>query len=391
MWNQCRILFLLVLMAALVTACNSAPVSGVSAPPSHPVADKIEPPPLKVASRIRIAAVGDIMLGTDFPRDLLPPADASLLGPLSSFLRDADVAFGNLEGVLMDGGEPEKTCASPQHCYRFRSPSRFAGRLKAAGFDVLSLANNHARDFGEAGRQQTVAALDRVGIRHSGQIGDIASWRQQGLRLTLIAFAPFRGAHNPLDIEAAAKQVSELAASHDIVLVSMHMGGEGEEYQRVPFAAEFFHGEARGDVVAFAHAVVDAGADVVIGHGPHVPRAVELYHDRLIAYSLGNFCTYWGINVKGPNGLAPLLQADVDAEGRFLSGRIVSARQVRPQGPLFDPARAAAKRIAELTNLDFPETALVITPAGRLLRTTPLSVPPSAQTAWAADKAPMER
>lgn len=343
-----------------------------------------------LSSPLRIVAVGDIMLGTDFPRDLLPAPDQPLLAPLTPYLQDADITLGNLEGVLMDGGEPVKACRSEQHCYRFRTPTRFAEQLRDAGFDALSLANNHARDFGEQGRQQTMQALRAVGIRHSGQQGDVASWTQDGRRIAFIAFAPFRGANNPLDIERAAHDVRRLSRSHDIVLVSMHMGAEGEEYTRIPFEPEFFHGEARGDVVAFARAVVDAGADAVLGHGPHVPRAMELYGDRLIAYSLGNFCTYWGINVRDVNGLAPLLRFEIDAEGRFLSGEIISARQIRPDGPLPDPAFEAARLMAELTRMDFPETGLLITPRGRVIRTRPL---PRAfpQTAAAADKDGVQR
>lgn len=380
-------LALLLGIVVTLSACSSTP----------PFSSSAKPPPAGGPAtahgageqRLRIAAVGDIMLGTDFPRDLLPPEHKRLLGPMSRHLRTADIAVGNLEGVLMDGDEPAKACRSESHCYRFRTPTRYAAQLREAGFDVLSLANNHARDFGEKGRVQTMAALEAVGIRHSGQQGDVASWTQDGRRVAFIAFAPFRGANNPLEIEKGAAMVAALSEAHDLVLVSMHMGAEGEEHQRVPFGPEFFHGEARGDVVAFARAMVDAGADAVLGHGPHVPRAMELYRDRLIAYSLGNFCTFWGIKVTKVNGLAPLLSFEVDAEGRFLSGQILSGRQIRPDGPLPDPSHQAARLIGRLTQLDFPQTALLIRPQGRVVRTRPLAAP--TRTAAAADKARIQR
>jgi hypothetical protein len=211
-------------------------------------------------------------------------------------------------------------------------------------------------------------ALDAVGIHHSGQEGDVASWQVAGLRIALIAYAPFRGAHNPLEIELARTRIAALAENHDIVVVSMHMGAEGEEATRLPFAEEIFHGERRGDSVAFAHAVVDAGADLVIGHGPHVPRAIELYRDRLIAYSLGNFCTYYGINVRGLNGLAPILRIEMAVDGGFLAGEIISTRQVRPSGPQLDASHEAARLIATLTQLDFPHTPLEISATGRISR-----------------------
>ncbi|MEL7448312.1 MAG: CapA family protein, partial [Pseudomonadota bacterium] len=104
------------------------------------------------------------MLGTDFPTDRLPANDASILTGAAERLRAADVAFGNLEGVLLDGGEPFKVCKDPSLCYLFRTPSRYVQHLADAGFDVLSLANNHSRDFGEDGRDATMPASSSVCI-----------------------------------------------------------------------------------------------------------------------------------------------------------------------------------------------------------------------------------
>lgn len=341
---------------ALLGACASAP------PTFKPTLRAATLPPLT------IAAVGDIMLGTNYPQDRLPEQGPNvLLAGVADTLRGADVAFGNLEGVLLDGGEPAKQCVHPAWCYLFRSPSTYAAALKAAGFDVLSLANNHARDFGEPGRSETMHALDQVGIRHSGQAGDIASWQVNGVRIALVAFAPYVGSNDMLHRDADRATVAALKRDHDIVIVSFHGGAEGADATRVPFAREFYRGEDRGDVVSFAHAMVDAGADLVLGSGPHVPRALELYRGRLVAYSLGNFCTYRGIKVAGPNGLVPILVARLAPDGRFLGGQIVSARQVRPAGPQPDPTEAAAKMMASLTRQDFPQTALVVQHDGPVL------------------------
>ncbi len=94
----------------------------------------------------------------------------------------------------------------------------------------------------------------------------------------------------------------------DIVIVSFHGGGEGTGFEHVPFKIESYNNEKRGDVHAFAHNAIDAGADLILGNGPHVCRAMELYKNRLIAYSLGNFCTYRSVSVEGIGGLAPLLE-----------------------------------------------------------------------------------
>lgn len=320
---------------------------------------------------LTVAAVGDIMLGTDYPHDRLPPPDLNLLDPVSHTLQQADITFGNLEGVMMDGGKPFKQCSNPAHCYLFRTPSRYVEQLKQAGFDVLSLANNHARDFGEEGRSSSMAVLEASGILHSGRDGDIASWEVKGKKIALIAFAPFAGANSMHALKQVREQITALDHDHDIVLVSIHAGAEGAGVERVPFAREYYHGENRGDVVEFARLAVDSGADLVLGHGPHVPRAVELYNGRLIAYSLGNFATYWGIKVTGANGLAPILTAELAPDGRFLGGKIVSARQIRPAGPIPDDDHTAARMMRELTLSDFPETPLIIDERGDISVVTP--------------------
>ena len=111
---------------------------------------------------------------------------------------------------------------------------------------------------------------------------------------------------------------------------------------------EIFHGENRGDVYNFAHTMIDNGADVVFGHGPHVTRAIEVYKERFISYSLGNFCTYGQINLAGPNGLAPIVKLNVDTSGRFLSGRIIPVYQTWPGGVKYDYSRRVINKIRDL-------------------------------------------
>lgn len=358
-------------LAALAACTTTAPL-----PP--PAAEPAEPPPAAVPvapaepvqrppARISIAAVGDMMIGTDYPENHLPDDDGvGFLAGVTPWLWSADVTFGNLEGVLVDGGEPGKQCSNPQACYLFRSPSRYAYHYRAAGFDVLSLANNHARDFGEEGRTATMQTLAAAGIHHSGREGDFASFEAKGLRIAVLAYAVTRNSNMLLDYALAEQTVRDFAATHDIVVVSFHGGAEGRDVTRLPFAEEEYYGEPRGDVVRFARMVVDAGADLVIGHGPHVVRAMERYNDRLIAYSLGNFATYYGISVAGIKGIAPILVATLDQDGRFVEGEIISTRQLRPAGPSIDPEGRALKMIRGLSSEDFGNPGLTFHPDGRV-------------------------
>ena len=348
---------------------------------------------------LTIAAVGDLMLGTDFPTDRLASDDgAGQLAQASTYLAAADVAFGNLEGALLDGGKPVKVCKDPSLCYLFRSPVRYAGHLRDAGFDVLSLANNHARDFGEEGRDSSMRALDEVGIAHSGRTGDLAEWQHGPYRLAMAAFAPNPGSHSLLDLDAAACVVSALAARNDLVLVSFHGGGEGADAMHLVKGEEFYYGESRGDVVAFAHRMIDAGAVMVIGHGPHVPRAMELYRGHLIAYSLGNFATYYGISISDDKGVAPLLLATLDEHGRLIEGKIVSFRQQRPEGPRLDARQRAGVLIRELTLADLAGGNLDFEPDGSFRQTAsrqphldenPLPAPAACDTDGSAPSPPV--
>lgn len=347
-----------------------------------------DPKPVRTKT-LSIAAVGDMMIGTDYPENHLPDDDGiGFLAGIAPWLWSADIAFGNLEGVLVDGGEPGKKCSNPKACYLFRSPTRYAWHYRSAGFDVLSLANNHARDFGEEGRTETMRALGRAGILHSGREGDFASFTVNDLRIAVLAYAVTKNSNMLLDYELSEQTVREFATSHDIVIVSFHGGAEGQDVTRLPFGDEEYYGEPRGDVVRFARMVVDAGADLVIGHGPHVVRAMERYNDRLIAYSLGNFATYYGISVAGAKGVAPILVATLDSDGRFLEGEIISTVQIRPAGPSIDAQKRALHMLRGLSIEDFQNPGLQFHPNGRI---TPADRPAQSSAAMALKSTPSER
>lgn len=310
-----------------------------------------------------ITGVGDIMLGTNFPSpEYLAPDDGKyLLAPVSKFLKESDITFANLEGGLLDSGDLVKKCKDTMVCYAFRSPERYAHYLADAGIDMVSLANNHSGDFGIHGRMRTMIALDSAGIKYSGLLSQpICKIERYGFLIGMAAFSPNVGTWDINSLDSARMLVSQLAAEVDIVIVSFHGGAEGSRFNRVTRQPEIYYEEERGNVYEFAHAVVDAGADIVFGHGPHVTRAMELYNDRLICYSLGNFCTYGRFNLKGENGIAPAVKAFVDTEGKFIYGMILPVKQIGEGGPVIDFERKVLTSLSTLTKLDFPETKLEI-------------------------------
>ncbi|MGB0932497.1 MAG: MFS transporter, partial [Chitinophagales bacterium] len=156
-----------------------------------------------------------------------------------------------------------------------------------------------------------------LGIETAGLLTKpTAVFEKNGIKYGFAAFAPNSGTVDVRNITKAKAIVSELAKQSDIVIVSFHGGAEGSKYEHVPHKTEYFYGENRGNVEQFAHAVIDAGADIVFGHGPHVTRAVEVYKERFITYSMGNFATYGRFNLRGPNGIAPLYKLTIDSEGK---------------------------------------------------------------------------
>jgi poly-gamma-glutamate capsule biosynthesis protein CapA/YwtB (metallophosphatase superfamily) len=345
MMRRSSLALILLLPLALATQPARAGESGPC------VADAEEP-----ARTIRVAAVGDIMMGTTFPEPILPPEDgATLFRSVAPLLAGNDIVFGNLEGPLTDVERSPK-CPTPRRggrpCFAFRTPPRYAARLVEAGFTVVNVANNHALDFGMEGLDNTLEVLDAAGIEPVG--GErVAVFHTSGGSVAVAGFSyslRTRYVHPLLDIEAAREIVAELKSEYDLVVVSFHGGAEGARAMRVADTEEEFMGENRGNVVAFARAVVDAGADLVLGHGPHVPRAIEVYRGKLIAYSLGNFAVYSMFNIKGPSGLGYALQAELDPEtGDVLRFRTPSVTLRHPGIPHPDPSGKAEALLRTLS------------------------------------------
>jgi len=359
-----------------------------------PPSPLIEPTPVPAArmySPVRLAFVGDINLGTSTLPDGVPPDSGKGQLDRARPSLQGDLVVGNLEGVLADTGTSVKclrrlsakeqrrrrmkgdtsTVATRTNCYAFRTPTFLAPRLIDAGFTHMNLANNHANDLGLAGRETTEQVLQANGMKLYGPLGSISvDTIRRGDSLTtvgLIGFTTYPYAYNLLDIERSAVVVDSIRPSVDLLVVTFHGGGEGARAVHTPETAESLGREPRGDLRRWSRAVIDAGADAVIGHGPHVLRGIEFYRGRLIAYSLGNFATYRGFNLAGPLGITGVLQLEFNPDRKLARARLIPLTQLPRQGPAPDPDKAALHLMRRLSKEDFGLSAAVITETGEIL------------------------
>lgn len=394
------------LVLLLVAACTAAPAPPAtpapfnhqpSPPPPDTVAvaapeESLAPPPpepVRAALPVRLSFTGDINLGTStLPGGIPPDQGRGLLDPIDSLLT-GNLVIGNLEGVLADSGTTTK-CDVPgdrpragqpprqrSSCYVFLTPTRLAPRLKEAGFTHLNLANNHSHDYGVAGRISTEQTLRSLGLKVYGPLGQISiDTVRSGDSLTvigLIGFSTYPSAANLLDLAASAALVDSITQIVDLVVVTFHGGNEGTGALNVARGPEFLGREPRGDLRQWARVVIDAGADLVVGHGPHVLRGIEFYRDRPVVYSLGNFLTYRGFNLQGPLGLTGVLQVELDGEGGFRTGRFHSMVQLPRQGPSLDTRAAAIGLMRRLSLEDFGSSAARFLPDGTIIPPEPPS------------------
>ena len=286
-------------------------------------------------------------------------------------LKDADIVFGNLEGALIQEEMKPQKCSERSRnaatCYEFGMPEYLAPVLKELGFNVLNQDNNHSEDYGLEGYTFTQKKLEELGIKFMPK-QSYEEFTVNNTRIAIVAFGYSDKSYNISDLKNAISVVSGLVDQFDIIIVSFHGGAEGREATHVKNINEVFLGENRGNVYAFAHTVIYAGADMVIGHGPHVLRAMEIYKNKLIAYSLGNFLTYGNMNINGINGVNVILEAELDsATGEFERGNIIPVEQVGNGVPVYDTNGKGVKLIQDLSQTDFPDSKLIILNDGTLV------------------------
>jgi poly-gamma-glutamate capsule biosynthesis protein CapA/YwtB (metallophosphatase superfamily) len=326
-------------------------------------------------AQITVNAVGDVMLGSVTPKTVLPPNNGNeFVESISEYLTGADVVFGNLEGSLIrDDLKPQKCREESRkagRCYEFGMPEMLTVSLQKLGFNVLSMDNNHSEDYGLEGYEFTQKKLNELGIGFAPKQG-YTSITLKEKQIAVVAFGYSGNSYSISNLEETTKIISSLKNNFQFIIVSFHGGAEGRNALNINDETEFFLGENRGNVIAFAHTAIDAGADLVIGHGPHVLRAMEIYKNKLIAYSMGNFLTYGNMNISGVTGITAILKAELDENsGDFLRGKIVPVRQVDRGIPVYDESFEAFELIKSLTEDDLPDNGIFFITTGLIYNST---------------------
>ena len=308
-----------------------------------------------------------MVLGTNFRRNALPHGKGDeLFAHVRRYLRGADIVFGNFESTMTNYPKTRKN-TNRRLVFAFRTPPYYAPSLKRANFDILSIANNHSLDFFHQGFLDTARNIEAAGVKTIGKKNEIKYLRRKGINIAFTAFGytpQFNSVHNMGHAVSLIKKADEKA---DIIVVSVHAGAEGSKALHVKNKTEMFYGENRGNLVKFSHAMIQNGADLILGHGPHVPRALELFQGRLIAYSLGNFVGYRVFSLSGAKGLSYILRAVLDKKGRFSHGLIIPLYLNTSGIPIYDPKKRTIKLIRQLSKADFPRNKIKIDSNGNIL------------------------
>jgi poly-gamma-glutamate capsule biosynthesis protein CapA/YwtB (metallophosphatase superfamily) len=309
-----------------------------------------------VLAALALAAVsltwgGDTTLGSSYGQP--PHAGWPQLAPIARWLRASDVTALNYEGTFAPGGA-SKCGGGRSNCFAFQAPARNARSLRRAGVDLANLANNHAFDFGPRAYRSTRRALRRAGVEPTGAPGEVRVLKRNGTRIAFVGFAGYRWSAPLNDPGAVRALVRRAARRAEIVVVLFHGGAEGSDRTHTPHGGENAFGENRGHLRAFARVAIRAGADLVLGSGPHVLRGLELYRGRLIAYSLGNLAGWHNFATGGPVlSLSALLKVQMGPLGRFREGEITSLRLDGTGVPHRDGSERAARLMRRLSYSDF--------------------------------------
>ena len=277
-----------------------------------------------------IIFVGDIMTSRGVAMKMKANGNDYPFLNVVDYLKSADAVFGNLETSITPG-----RVIKNNEMY-FRSDPDVAEVLKNAGFTILSLANNHTPNFGEKGLLDTFKYLDNMGIKYAGagknsnEASQPANFEINGIKFAVLAYtdlafmpvdygaAASRSGTNVMNIENMISAVSKAKSNSDVVIISMH---SGDEYSVAPNQKQ----------IDFARSAIDAGADLIIGHHPHVVESAEIYKGKYIFYSLGNFVfdQMWSMPTR--QGVALKIRFNKDGVAEVLPTAFIINDYSQPQ------------------------------------------------------------
>ncbi len=316
---------------------------------------------------ITIQAVGDVIPGTNYPNNRLPRDRNQLISKsVRLHLQRADILFGNFETSLTNYPYSSKNITQGQ-TFAFRSPPEYAKLFSDVGFNVFNVANNHSFDFGLVGFRDTTKNLASVGIKTLGHKNQVLLLKANKIKMAMVGFAPYERYNSIHDLQTAAALVKAAKQKADITIISMHVGAEGTDALRTQNKTELFYGENRGNSVKFARKMIDSGADLVLGHGPHVPRAMEMYKGKLIAYSLGNFLGYRTLSTTAETGYSMILEVKLNSQGKLIAGKIIPVRMDKQGIPYIDQQFHTVRLVRDLMSKDFPNTSMKINKKGEIV------------------------
>ncbi|HTH93435.1 MAG TPA: CapA family protein [Candidatus Paceibacterota bacterium] len=318
----------------------------------------VQSPATAPTQTITIGWGGDMVPATDVGYNI------TVLNNVTESLESPDLMIGNLEGTFAHSNRSSKCLYINSMCHAFAGDPSFADALKAAGFDFISLVNNHALDYGTPGLKDTEAELERVGLPYIAPDKPTASITIKGTKIGIVGLSSTQPQSSITNYAYIAQTVQALKKDNDIVVVIFHGGAEGSDKTTVTGGEEYEGSEDRGNVQAVAYTAINAGADLVLGDGPHVLRKVEWYHDKPIAYSLGNFVGGDGkLSTRGNLGLGGIFtatfsdsSADLEHSSQSASGRFApvatdftSVLLAKDGTPSPDPADQAKQLLNSLS------------------------------------------
>jgi hypothetical protein len=324
---------------------------------------------------INLLAMGDTMPGYDesyYNKKLFGYADDILKKPF-------DIVFFNFEGTMGIKGIDDKNpkCYHGLFCYTFmvnpHALNLFEDIKNSHSQWIFNMANNHSMDYGSLTQQKTADYLNQKFSTIGTLNHPYTTFEIRHQKVIMIGASPHHGTVSIFD-SYLYDMVKKFKNEGYIVIVSLHMGAEGAEKFLVTNHDEVFAGGNRGNVYEVAHRLVNDGADLILAHGPHVLRGMEVYQHRLIAYSLGNFLTYGQFSLAGNTSYGGMLEVQLHQDGTFDYAGFYPTQQTKSVAPsLWNNGTAIIKNddsyefLKKISMQNFPQTSPVFIDEGKIV------------------------